>query len=251
MSVDLLPHPDTADELIALAARGRPAVRARADLTEVVLRQARRRRRRRLVVIGTAGSLMAVGALAAALVPGKSDYFAVTQPSGAMSPTIKVSEQVVLNQKLEPEWGDVVYALWTPPDELYGSAYPDFLALSRVIGLPGDEVSCPREPSGGCDAVVVNGTALAESYAKGPTKPFDAVVVPAGKAFLMGDARDAASDSRTYGAVALGGIEGVAVQIVDGDGETETVPGSHVRGLPGEGDSIDPPEPVPPALSTD
>ena len=244
MSVDVMPDPDTAEELIALAAKGRSTIRAREGLAEEVVKRARRQRRRRLVMVGTAGSLVAIGGLAAALLLGRSDYYSVTQPSGAMSPTIAVSEQAVVNRNLEPERGDVVFALWTPPDDLYGSQYPDFLGFSRVIGLPGDVVSCPQEPTGGCDAVEVNGTPLVESYTEGPTKPFDPVEVPAGQTFLLGDARNAASDSRVYGTITLDGVQGVAVQIVDLEGETRTVPGWRIRGLPGPGDAIDPPQPV-------
>ncbi|MFP3578478.1 signal peptidase I [Arthrobacter sp. SIMBA_036] len=89
--------------------------------------------------------------------------------------------------------------------------------VKRVIGLPGDHVTC-------CDAqgrVSVNGVPLNETYinpAEVPQpNPFD-VVVPAGKVWVMGDNRNHSADSRSHaqtngGFVNISDVEGKATII--------------------------------------
>jgi signal peptidase I len=70
--------------------------------------------------------------------------------------------------------------------------------VKRVIGLPGDVVTC-------CDTagrVEVNGVALNEPYVyEDDHHAFAPVTVPAGKLWLMGDHRSESYDSRYVGAV--------------------------------------------------
>lgn len=89
--------------------------------------------------------------------------------------------------------------------------------VKRVIGLPGDRVSC-------CDAqgrVSINGVPLDETYinpAELPqSDPFD-VVVPEGKVWVMGDNRNHSADSRAHqeangGFINIEDIEGKATVI--------------------------------------
>ncbi|WP_242701519.1 signal peptidase I [Arthrobacter cavernae] len=89
--------------------------------------------------------------------------------------------------------------------------------VKRVVGLPGDRVSC-------CDAsgrVSVNGVPLDESYVNPAEIPspmsFD-VVVPAGKVWVMGDNRNHSADSRLHqqvngGFVNISDVEGKATVI--------------------------------------
>jgi signal peptidase I len=164
-------------------------------------------------------------------------------PSGSMIPTLEKQDRVIVS-KLAPEIldvhrGDIVVfhdpGGWTttaaelPDNEgarawLYGVAQAlgfapvtseEFL-IKRIIGLPGDEVSC----EGGGAPVVVNGTALDEPYVFPGAEPsvdaFD-VVVPDGAVWVMGDNRPNSWDSRAHqdqalkGAVAVDDLVGVAM----------------------------------------
>ena len=89
--------------------------------------------------------------------------------------------------------------------------------VKRVIGLPGDRVSC-------CDAegrISINGVPVYETYinpAEIPQpNPFD-IVVPDGKVWVMGDNRNHSADSRAHqeangGFINMADIEGKATVI--------------------------------------
>jgi signal peptidase I len=145
-------------------------------------------------------------------------------PSGSMENTLLINDRILVNQ-LEPnlipiERGDVVVFSdpggWLPPTveapknpvvaaidwvlETVGLAASDANdhLIKRVIGLPGDEVSC-------CNALgqmMINGQPISEPYVKLPAgqtaasgKTFD-VTVPAGSLWVMGDNRYNSADSR-------------------------------------------------------
>ncbi|ARJ04835.1 signal peptidase I [Cnuibacter physcomitrellae] len=146
-------------------------------------------------------------------------------PSGSMENTLQINDRILVNQ-LEPglmpiERGDVVVFKdpggWLPVKaepaknpivaaldwvlEGVGLAPDDAddHLIKRVIGLPGDEVTC-------CNALgqmEVNGVPLDESsYLKLPQgvtavsqQPFD-VTVPEGSLWVMGDNRYNSADSR-------------------------------------------------------
>jgi signal peptidase I len=144
-------------------------------------------------------------------------------PSGSMENTLLVGDRVVVN-KLVPDVvpvkrGDVVVfsdpGNWLPPSQPVAqgpaptaiTAALTFIGLlpdpaedhliKRVIGLPGDQVTC-------CDAqnrVTVNGVPLVEPYLKPGDVPsslsFD-VTVPADKVWVMGDHRSNSEDSRFH-----------------------------------------------------
>src|ERR687897_1136635 len=71
----------------------------------------------------------------------------------------------------------------------------------RVIGLPGDEISC----AGG--AVHRDGVRLDEPYAAGLTD-CTPVTVPTGTLYLLGDNREVANDSRFQGPADASGVRG-------------------------------------------
>jgi signal peptidase I len=71
------------------------------------------------------------------------------------------------------------------------------LIIRRVIGIPGDTVSC----DGGGSPLMLNGAALKEPYLHPGDEPstmaFD-VKVPSGSLWLLGDHRNIAIDARYF-----------------------------------------------------
>jgi len=243
MNADLLTHDDVIDELQALAAAAAPAIQAKADLAQVVLDRSRvasrRRRTRRAGIV--VGSGLLVLATAAATRPGSGTHFAVLQPSESMAPTVQVGAQVVFSKTLAPQRGDVVHFTV----RIDGAA---FTMTKRVVALGGDEIACPARNDGRCEALVVNGRPVAESYLGGMVMdPFAPVRVPAGSAFVLGDNRNLSSDSRHYGSIPLGDISGVGVRITT-DGQSRPVPGAADHPEPTGG--VDPAGPPPPAAGS-
>lgn len=240
----------TAERLRALAAAAAPASTASPDLAEQVLARLRTdgtapgrhgdrpsRRRRLLLAAGAAGL---AATLAAAGYAGRGDHREWTQPSAAMAPTVQVGQQVVVGKRIEPARGDVVLV-----EAKDGPA--TFETLGRVVGLPGDTVSCPPGPDGLCTAVTVSGEPLREPWITSPTAPFAPVRVPGGSFFFLGDARDAANDSRLLGPQSLDAVLGVVVARVEPDGTLGRLPGTPAHPVPDGQRPVDPADPVPPA----
>jgi signal peptidase I len=124
-------------------------------------------------------------------------------PSGSMEQTLMIGDRILVNELaprvLPLHRGDVVVFV-DPGGWLgYGDAAGQDL-VKRVVGLPGDHVSC-------CDAdghVLVNGEPLDEPYLTlvdgGPrasATDFD-VTVPEGALWVLGDNRDRSADSRAH-----------------------------------------------------
>lgn len=250
---------ETQDALCALASAGAPSVTAAPLLAErvVALRQRSRRRRRRGAAIVLAG--VAAGGAVAARSTDPSRFYSVDEPSYSMAPIVRVDEHVVLDRTLTPSRGDLVELLGT-------NAGQRFETIRRVIGLPGDVIACPAGADGYCHGWTRNGEVLSESYigrdhgSPGPATtpqpgffidrgsdiaPYPALTVTPGHFFALGDNRDLAVDSRSYGLAKLSGIEGVGVQIIGADGHRRAIPGAPAHQVPGPGGSIDPPAPLP------
>lgn len=163
-------------------------------------------------------------------------------PSPSMEDTLDVYDRIFINLLVpgpfDLERGDVVVfkdtQAWLEPVpkkeagpldwvgdtlEFVGLAADDNEQhlVKRIIGLPGDRVSC-------CDAegrVSINGVPLNETYinpAEVPSpQPFD-VVVPEGKVWVMGDNRNHSADSRAHqevngGFINIEDVEGKATVI--------------------------------------
>lgn len=163
-----------------------------------------------IVVLGA----MVVSALLRAFV-----FEPFTIPSGSMENTLAIKDKVVAQKVTDFKRGDVIVfkdpGEWVPGNNQRRAGTPakvleyvgvlpnssdDFLT-KRVIGMPGDRVSC-------CDAqgrLMVNDQAITEDYlyadANGGARPSDFpfdVVVPAGHIFVLGDHRNASADSRCH-----------------------------------------------------
>ncbi|MCX8530622.1 MAG: signal peptidase I [Rhodoluna sp.] len=170
-------------------------------------------------------------------------------PSGSMLETLQIQDRIVVNElvpSLIPvQRGDIVVFKdpggWLTPVEMtkktnfwtdtadevlgvFGITAPDSAQhlIKRVIGLPGDHVSC----DGG--KLIINGVPITEPYVpKGvppSTKKFD-VTVPAGSYWVMGDNRSDSEDSRYHGDLPSKGF--VAQKFIVGQAFVITWPQKH------------------------
>nr|WP_254782832.1 signal peptidase I [Curtobacterium sp. MCBA15_009] len=134
-------------------------------------------------------------------------------PSASMENTLLVGDRVLVNELvpgLVPlRRGDVV--VFQDPGGWLGTGQGDDL-IKRVIGLPGDTVSC-------CDTagrLSVNGLAVDEPYVvhepgsdRVAADDFT-VTVPEGRIWVMGDNRYDSADSRVHGTVPVDDVVGRA-----------------------------------------
>jgi signal peptidase I len=192
-------------------------------------------------------------------------------PSGSMTDTLLIGDRVLVNKVVydmrEPKRGEIVVFSgtdsWVPEvpaepnlgfmaklgrtvGDLVGVSRPgdkDF--IKRVIGLPGDKVSC-------CDAegrVLVNGRPLDEPYvienspldtppnaSECRSRRFAEVTVPPGQMFVMGDHRLVSQDARCQGTVPIDNVIGKAFVIV--------WPNEHWATLPTPATFAEVPDPV-------
>jgi signal peptidase I len=76
--------------------------------------------------------------------------------------------------------------------------------IKRVIGLPGETVEIRA------GSVWIDGKALDETYAAGPTVPDNRWELGDGQLFVMGDNRQLSLDSRSFGPIAERNVVGKA-----------------------------------------
>ncbi len=124
-------------------------------------------------------------------------------PSGSMIPTLQINDRVLVNKFIyrfsEPERGDIVVF------ESVDNSEQDL--IKRVVGLPGDEISVRR------GKLFVNGEPQREPYTNEEfpdTSFFAQTTVPKDHVFVMGDNRANSQDSRVFGPLPEGNIEGEA-----------------------------------------
>ena len=120
----------------------------------------------------------------------------------SMVPNFHNGDYIIVN-RLAYQWGEiqrgdvVVFPYPLNPEEDY---------IKRVIGLPGDRLAI----YGG--DVYVNGQRIKEAYLKSPTEnDLAEVLVPAGHVYVLGDNRNASSDSRSWGPLEIDAILGKAI----------------------------------------
>jgi signal peptidase I len=142
-------------------------------------------------------------------------------PSGSMEPTLRIEDRVLVDRVsfhvTGLHYGDIV---------LFSQSYDPMgpkVVFKRVVGLPGDVMSCGR------GRLVRNGAAVDETYLPAGTSTvgFPAhgtdqwglpgcapVTVPDGDIYVLGDHRDVSLDSREYGPVSEKSVLGRALTTV-------------------------------------
>lgn len=212
-------------------------------------RRERRRGRRKSMPLWQELPLLLVVAFCLAVLIRTFLMQAFYIPSGSMEDTLLVGDRVLVNKVVyefrDPQRGEVIVFKgpenWTAIEnrvdpgagffsklgrtvgDLIGISQPgekDF--IKRVIGVPGDEVSC-------CDSegrIYVNGVAIDEPYVsrnstRGQPSPkncgtrdFAPVKVDPGMIFVLGDHRRVSQDSRCQGLVPIDNVIGKAMAIV-------------------------------------
>ncbi|MEX2144200.1 MAG: signal peptidase I [Anaerolineales bacterium] len=119
----------------------------------------------------------------------------------SMEPTFHNNDYVIVN-RLAYQWGEiqrgdvVVFPYPLQEDEDY---------IKRVIGLPGDRVAIYAGD------VYVNGQHIEEPYIVSPSEDLAEIVVPPGYVYVLGDNRNASSDSRSWGPLEIEKIIGKAI----------------------------------------
>lgn len=150
-------------------------------------------------------------------------------PSGSMESTLNISDRVLV-EKISYRFGDiqrgdvVVFVHEEPGVEPVGASNPvarffsglgqaiglvppsdrDF--IKRVVGLPGDRITCAK------DKLVRNGAPVAEPYLDQGTKTTSCTetTVGPGQLFVMGDNRTNSQDSRIFGVIQRSDVVGRA-----------------------------------------
>lgn len=146
-------------------------------------------------------------------------------PSESMLPTLEINDRVMVS-KLSYRLGDIdrgdLVVFETGPDvrlsfpEAAIQAVLDALGIrtsgredliKRVVAVEGDEV----EIAG--NQVLVNGTAVGEPYLASVVNMADmsARTIPEDHVWVMGDNRDASSDSRVFGPIEESAVVGQAI----------------------------------------
>jgi signal peptidase I len=112
----------------------------------------------------------------------------------SMLPLLADSERIIVNKFIYRfrgiERGDVV-VFWYPKD-------PSVSFIKRVIGLPGDTVELRKGD------LFLNGQRVNEGYVQASFRDdesHEAVVVPRGYYYVLGDHRSSSNDSRSWGEV--------------------------------------------------
>jgi signal peptidase I len=120
--------------------------------------------------------------------------------SDSMAPALSPGAMLLIDKvtfhNRDPHRGEIVVA----EDPRSGDSI-----IKRVVAVGGDSVGMED------GQLIVNGAPVAESYIDNENMDgyyFGPDAVPAGQVFLLGDNRDTSEDSRTFGPVDVGDVEG-------------------------------------------
>ena len=152
-------------------------------------------------------------------------------PSGSMKETLQVNDRVLVN-KLAYRFGDiqrgdvivfddprgdaaetsesVIGALVRNLAESVGLSTPQSEFIKRVVALEGETIEVVD------GTVFIDGAPLDEAYLRPGLRlrDFDAVTVPEGEVFVMGDNRNSSVDSTVFGPIPVSDIVGKAFVVV-------------------------------------
>lgn len=119
-------------------------------------------------------------------------------PSASMETTLYTNDRVLgwnVKDHYTPNRGDIVVFEDTNGWLDKNSKGENQYLVKRIIGLPGDTISCCSEDG----RILVNGEPYSEPYiVQGSNEPFKTQTVPEGKMFVLGDNRMFSADSRYH-----------------------------------------------------
>ena len=125
-------------------------------------------------------------------------------PSNSMSPTLVSGDYILVDtwhfSEVDPQLGDLV--VFNTPDN------PGTKYVKRIIGVPGDSIELRN------NILYLNARLMEESYVlltgDSPLRyrNYEQVIIAPDEYFVLGDNRDNSRDSRFFGPVPRGNIEG-------------------------------------------
>ncbi|NJN22528.1 MAG: signal peptidase I [Leptolyngbya sp. RL_3_1] len=160
-----------------------------------------------MVVLGMLLLRLTVGAIPAWV---NHSFEQCIVPSRSMVPTLQINDRLFVRHQAHylPKLGDVVVFEAPASAQELSEIPPDTLMVKRVIALPGQTVEVSK------GQVFVNQQPLAESYlAAAPSYDLAPSLVPPHHYFVLGDNRNASSDSHLWGGLAEDLIIGRAYKI--------------------------------------